>query len=58
MFQDGVYLVRDSTKDPIKPYTLSLFFKKVWHLHIRIRPDGMFALGFEKTNEEVLLIGA
>lgn len=57
MFQDGAYLVRDSTKDPNNPYTLSLFYQnKVWHLHIRIRTDDMFAIGSAKQDEEVFLI--
>ncbi|KAI0207259.1 hypothetical protein LSAT2_008067 [Lamellibrachia satsuma] len=51
--QDGAYLVRDSTKDPNNPYTLSLFYQnKVWHLHIRIRTDDMFAIGSAKQDEE------
>ena len=54
MFQEGTYLIRSSAKDPSKPYTLSLFYKrKVWHLHLRLRSDGMFAVGSEKPEEEV-----
>ena len=56
VFQDGAYLVRDSTRDPSSPYTLSILFgSKVWRLHIRNRRDGMFAIGSEKRDEEVML---
>ncbi|KAI0207260.1 hypothetical protein LSAT2_008068 [Lamellibrachia satsuma] len=51
--QDGAYLIRNSARDPNNPYTLSLFYKnKVWHLHIRIRPDGKCAIGALKPDEE------
>ena len=54
MFQEGAFLIRSSAKDPSKPYTLSLLYKKkVWHLHLRLRADGMFAVGSEKPKEEV-----
>lgn len=53
MHVNGGYLVRNSTKDPNNPYTLSVFYKrKVWHLHIRIRGDGKFAIGSAKQDEE------
>ena len=53
-FQDGSFLVRDSTTDPDSPYTLILFFdNKVRSLRLRVRRDKMFAIGTEKPDEEV-----
>jgi len=57
LFQDGAYLVRRSVKNLNHPYTLSLYYRsKVWHLHIRIRNDKMYAIGSEKPEEEVNIV--
>ncbi|XP_055336991.1 B-cell linker protein-like isoform X2 [Paramacrobiotus metropolitanus] len=54
---DGAFLVRRSCKGGKRfanPYSLSLNCAgRVFHLTIRRRADGGFALGFEKTGEQV-----
>ncbi|XP_014673145.1 PREDICTED: B-cell linker protein-like isoform X2 [Priapulus caudatus] len=48
---DGTFLVRDSKRGKC-PYTLDVLFeRKTWHLQIRQRRDGLYALGSEKDNE-------
>ncbi|CAG2114600.1 unnamed protein product, partial [Medioppia subpectinata] len=52
--EDGAYLVRESKRaGKSNPYTLTIFHNgRVFHLNIRKRPDGLFALGKEKTREK------
>ncbi|KAJ6222176.1 hypothetical protein RDWZM_000721 [Blomia tropicalis] len=54
MGEDGVYLVRKSRRaGASNPYTLTLYHsKKVFHLNVRKRSDGLFALGKEKYKEK------
>ncbi|XP_022244800.1 B-cell linker protein-like isoform X2 [Limulus polyphemus] len=51
---DGVYLVRQSRRaGHANPYTLTILFSnRIFHLNLRQRPDGLFALGREKPREK------
>lgn len=51
----GMYLVRESRRGGLSnPYTLTIFYNdRVYHLNIRKRTDGLFALGSVKANEMV-----
>ncbi|XP_076362672.1 uncharacterized protein LOC143253166 isoform X3 [Tachypleus tridentatus] len=51
---DGVYLVRQSRRaGQANPYTLTILFSnRIFHLNLRQRPDGLFALGREKPREK------
>lgn len=47
-------MVRNSTKDVLKPYTLAVAYENdVKNLQIRKRPDGTFAIGEVKADEQV-----
>ncbi|XP_037783059.1 YLP motif-containing protein 1-like isoform X2 [Penaeus monodon] len=49
--EDGVFLIRPSTRSS-DPLTLCLRYRsRTYNINIRCRPDGLFALGSEKTNE-------
>lgn len=51
--EDGVFLIRPSTRSS-DPLTLCLRYRsRTYNINIRCRPDGLFALGSEKTNEMV-----
>lgn len=54
-FQDGTFLIRESTKQGhIQPYTMMVLFQNnIYNLKIRVRPDGKMALGEEKPDEIV-----
>lgn len=56
--EDGAYLVRESKRaGKSNPYTLTIFHDgRVFHLNIRKRPDGLYALGKEKPREKVLCV--
>jgi hypothetical protein len=56
--QDGAYLVRESKRaGKSNPFTLTIFhYGRVFHLNIRKRPDGLYALGKEKPREKVYII--
>ena len=53
--RDGGFMVRDSKHGGAdSPYTLTVHNNnKVFNINIRIRPDGMIALGKEKVEENV-----
>ena len=53
--RDGGFVVRDSKHGGAdSPYTLTVHNNnKVFNINIRIRPDGMIALGKEKVEENV-----
>lgn len=55
--EQGCFLVRISRRGgPSNPFTLSLLHeKRIFHLNIRKRPDGAFALGSAKSREKVQL---
>lgn len=55
--QSGAFLVRPSKRaGKENPYTLTILHdEKVFHLNIRERSDGMFALGKEKKKEKSFL---
>ena len=55
MNRDGGFVVRDSKHGGAdSPYTLTVHNNnKVFNINIRIRPDGMIALGKEKVEENV-----
>jgi hypothetical protein len=55
--QDGAYLVRESKRaGKSNPFTLTIFHNgRVFHLNIRKRPDGLYALGKEKPREKVYI---
>ncbi|XP_022672313.1 lymphocyte cytosolic protein 2-like isoform X2 [Varroa destructor] len=52
--EQGCFLVRISRRGgPSNPFTLSLLHEgRIFHLNIRKRPDGMFALGSAKPREK------
>ncbi|XP_019615509.1 PREDICTED: extensin-like isoform X1 [Branchiostoma belcheri] len=51
--KDGAFLIRKSTKDPTRPYTLALIYQKaIKKVQIRYRPDQQYALGTEKEDED------
>jgi hypothetical protein len=52
--QDGAYLVRESKRaGKSNPFTLTVFHNgRVFHLNIRKRFDGLYALGKEKPREK------
>jgi hypothetical protein len=56
--QDGAYLVRESKRaGKSNPFTLTVFHNgRVFHLNIRKRFDGLYALGKEKPREKVYMI--
>ncbi|XP_022255875.1 B-cell linker protein-like isoform X1 [Limulus polyphemus] len=51
---DGFYLVRPSRRaGQANPYTLTILYTgRVFHLNLRERQDGLYALGKEKTREK------
>lgn len=53
--EDGTYLVRESKRaGKSNPYTLTIYHNgRVFHLNIRKRLDGLYALGKEKSREKV-----
>lgn len=53
---DGVYLVRRSKRAGLSsPYTLTLYHNgRIFHLNVRRRTDGLYALGMEKYKEKVM----
>lgn len=53
MNKDGAFVVRNSSKGSgsVEPYSLSVYCKRVFHLLVRRKPDGRFALGTEKPDE-------
>ena len=52
--QDGTYVIRRSTKQADRPYTLMIYLSgAVFNLPIRLRPDDNYALGSHKENEQV-----
>lgn len=53
--KDGVYLVRRSKRaGESSPYTLTIYHKeRIFHLNIRRRTDGLYALGMQKYKEKV-----
>lgn len=53
---DGVYLVRRSKRAGLSsPYTLTLYHNgRIFHLNVRRRADGLYALGMEKYKEKVM----
>lgn len=53
--KEGVYLVRQSKRaGECNPYSLSIYHQgKIFHLNIRKRSDGLFALGKDKEKEKV-----
>ena len=54
---DGGFLVRNSKHGGANsPFTLTVFNQgRVFNINIRLRPDGLFALGKEKSEENVSL---
>lgn len=54
--EDGSYLVRESRRaGKSNPFTLTIFQdKRVFHLNIRLRIDGLYSLGKEKQREKVM----
>ena len=52
---DGGFLVRNSKHGGANsPFTLTVFNQgRVFNINIRVRPDGLLALGKEKTDENV-----
>lgn len=55
--EDGAYLVRESKRaGKSNPYTLTIYHNgRVFHLNIRKRTDGLYALGKEKSREKVTI---
>lgn len=54
---DGAFLVRKSTQGPKKPYTLDVIYNSSeFHIPIRHRDDGDFAIGAPKPEERVRLV--
>ncbi len=53
--RDGVYLVRRSKRAGLSsPFTLTLYHnERIFHLNVRHRTDGLYALGMEKYKEKV-----
>ena len=54
--EDGSYLVRESRRaGKSNPFTLTIFQdKRLFHLNIRLRIDGLYSLGKEKQREKVM----
>lgn len=52
--RDGVYLVRRSKRAGLSsPFTLTLYHnERIFHLNVRHRTDGLYALGMEKYKEK------
>ncbi|XP_067931260.1 lymphocyte cytosolic protein 2-like [Watersipora subatra] len=49
----GAFLVRKSAKDPSKPYTLDVLYDEhEFHIPLRKRKDGHFAMGTAQANED------
>ncbi|XP_066278014.1 lymphocyte cytosolic protein 2-like [Branchiostoma lanceolatum] len=51
--KDGAFLIRKSTRDPTRPYTLALIYQRaIKKVQIRYRSDQKYALGTEKEDED------
>lgn len=54
---DGAFVVRKSTKVVTKPYTLDVRFENnEFHIPIRQREDGKYAMGNYKEHENVCMM--
>ena len=52
----GIFIVRDSTRDKTKPYTLDVMYDDHdFHIPLRLRHDNHFAMGTSQQDEDVSL---
>ena len=53
----GIFIVRDSTRDKTKPYTLDVMYDDHdFHIPLRLRHDNHFAMGTSQQDEDVSVI--